>query len=257
MNSRVLSFSGVLAAAFFAAGCATNVEPSTVDLGTSSLSTNSDGEKTTGLPDGEKPINPEDLNSKAAPSDTSAAAEPVADMPVKGEDVGVIETSKGRIVVMFYPKKAPKHVENFKKLANMKFYDGTRFHRCIPGFMIQGGDPNSKDLGKANQWGTGGYMQDGKEHMLKAEFNDVKHVRGILSMARSQDPDSASSQFFIMHDTSPSLDGQYSAFGKAVQGLDVVDAIVATGDGNNNGAVEPKNAVVLKSIRITKWPIQK
>jgi peptidyl-prolyl cis-trans isomerase B (cyclophilin B) len=121
--------------------------------------------------------------------------------------------------------------------------------------MIQGGDPNSKDLAKAQWWGTGGNEADGKEVNVKAEFNDIKHDPGVLSMARSSDPDSASSQFFIMHKKSPHLDGQYSAFGRVVSGMEVVDKI-ATMPAGRNGQVEPSKAVVLKSVKIEKWPLK-
>jgi peptidyl-prolyl cis-trans isomerase B (cyclophilin B) len=177
-------------------------------------------------------------------------------MPKDGDEVAVVETDKGRIVLMFYPEKAPKHVENFKTLAKKGFYDGTRFHRTIPGFMIQGGDPNSKDLAKAQSWGTGGNEVDGKEVMVDAEFNDIKHDAGVLSMARSRNPNSASSQFFIMHKNSSHLDGQYSAFGRVVEGQDVVDKI-ATAPSGDNGSVDPDKAVVLKSVKIERWPLKK
>jgi len=178
------------------------------------------------------------------------------DDPKKGDEVAVLDTSLGKVVLMFYPDKAPNHVKNFIKLAKEGFYDGTRFHRCIPGFMVQGGDPKSKALSKVGEWGTGGHEVDGKEVTVMAEFNDVSHVRGILSMARSAEPDSASSQFFITVKDSPFLDQQYSAFGKVVSGMDVVDKIVLTGDANNNGAVEPSKAIVLKSVKIEKWPLK-
>ncbi len=187
---------------------------------------------------------------------SSTVAPASGDMPKNGDDVAILDTEKGKIIVMFMPNKAPKHVENFKDLIKKGFYDGTRFHRCIAGFMVQGGDPNSKDLGKAAAWGTGGYMEKGSERMVKAEFNDVKHVRGIVSMARSQSPDSASSQFFIVHQDSPNLDGQYSAFGKVVSGLDVVDQIVTTGDAGDNGKVAPDKAILLRSVKLAKWPVK-
>lgn len=174
--------------------------------------------------------------------------------PAKGEEVVVLETDKGTIVVKFFADKAPKHVESFKKLSKEGFYDGTRFHRCIPGFMIQGGDPTSKDLDKADMWGTGG-----PDFRLKAEFNDVKHTRGVLSMARSADPDSAGSQFFLMHKDAPFLDGKYTAFGIVVRGIEVVDKIVATGptDQSANGKVPTENAVVLKKAEVKTWPLDK
>ncbi|MCH8979540.1 MAG: peptidylprolyl isomerase [Armatimonadetes bacterium] len=182
--------------------------------------------------------------------------EPQQTTPKEGDEVAVMETRLGRIVIMFLPEKAPKHVENIKTLAKKEFYDGTRFHRTIKGFMVQGGDPNTKDLDKSGSWGTGGNIdEDGKEINVDAEFNDVKHVRGVLSMARSTDPDSASSQFFIMHATASSLDGAYSAFGRVVSGMEVVDKIAELPAGPN-GQVDADKAVVIKSVRIEKWPLK-
>jgi peptidyl-prolyl cis-trans isomerase B (cyclophilin B) len=138
-------------------------------------------------------------------------------------EVAVIKTSEGEMVAEFWSDVAPKTVENFKKLARSGFYDGTAFHRVIKGFMIQGGDPLTKDESKQSRWGTGdpGYK-------IKAEFNDKPHVRGVLSMARSSDPDSAGSQFFICHATAKSLDHQYTAFGKLIKGDDVLEKIATT-----------------------------
>jgi len=133
----------------------------------------------------------------------------------------ILSTRHGDITIEFLPEVAPNHVNNFLELARSGFYDGTKFHRVIPGFMIQGGDPNSKQDDRRLH-GTGG---SGKN--VKAEFNATKHVRGIVSAARSSNPDSASSQFFIMVSDSPHLDGQYSAFGKVVSGIEVADKIVA------------------------------
>jgi peptidyl-prolyl cis-trans isomerase B (cyclophilin B) len=135
-----------------------------------------------------------------------------------GKEVAVIKTTMGEMIAEFWPDVAPKTVENFKKLAKEGFYDGTAFHRVIKGFMIQGGDPFTKDPGKAADYGKGdpGYK-------IKAEFNDRKHVRGVLSMARSPaGPDTAGSQFFICLDTAPHLDKQYTAFGKLIKGEDVL-----------------------------------
>lgn len=121
----------------------------------------------------------------------------------ESNEVAVITTTQGEMIVEFWPDVAPATVENFKKLAKEGYYDGTCFHRVIKGFMIQGGDPLTKDPAKESQWGTGdpGYK-------IKAEFNDRPHVRGVLSMARSGHPDSAGSQFFVMLETSSHLDGQ-------------------------------------------------
>jgi peptidyl-prolyl cis-trans isomerase B (cyclophilin B) len=167
--------------------------------------------------------------------------------PKDGDEVAVMETSLGKVVLMFFPDKAPNHVENFKMLAKQGFYDGTKYHRVIPGFMIQGGDPNTKK-GDPETWGTGG-----PEKNVKAEFNDVKHERGILSMARSRDPDSAGSQFFIMVKYAPSLDGKYSAFGKVVYGMETVDKIVSL---PRNQTDRPDVPPVIKSVKIVKWPLK-
>src|SRR5262252_83382 len=136
--------------------------------------------------------------------------------------IATLQTDDGDIQIKFFYDKAPNHVKNFVDLAAKGFYDGTLFHRVIPGFMIQGGDPYTKKPEDPNhQWGTGG---DGNNH-VKAEFNDTPHKRGIVSMARAADPDSASSQFFIVVKDSGYLDGKYSAFGEVISGMDVADKI--------------------------------
>ena len=137
------------------------------------------------------------------------------------ETTATIETRFGNIEIKFFPEVAPGHVNNFIELAKKGFYDGTTFHRVIPKFMIQGGDPNSKNPDKSTH-GTGG-----PGYTIKAEFNNKPHKRGTLSMARAQDPDSAGSQFFICVADSPFLDKQYTAFGEVVSGMDVVDKIVS------------------------------
>ncbi len=137
------------------------------------------------------------------------------------ETKAVIETKFGNIELKFFPDVAPGHVNNFIELAKKGFYDGTTFHRVIPGFMIQGGDPNSKDPDKSKH-GMGG-----PGHTIKAEFNAKPHKRGILSMARSASPDSAGSQFFICVADAPFLDRQYTVFGEVVSGLEVADKIVS------------------------------
>jgi peptidyl-prolyl cis-trans isomerase B (cyclophilin B) len=138
-------------------------------------------------------------------------------------EVAVLKTTEGTIVLEFWPDVAPGHVENFKKLAKKGFYDGQCFHRVIKGFMIQGGDPNTKDEAKKSAWGTGG-----PGYQIKAEFNDKPHTRGVLSMARSSSPDSAGSQFFICHGDPRFLDRQYTAFGKLIKGDDVLEKIGTT-----------------------------
>jgi peptidyl-prolyl cis-trans isomerase B (cyclophilin B) len=159
-------------------------------------------------------------------ADKAPAVQPSADKGPKA----IIKTKLGEIEIKLFPDKAPKHVENFIKLAKSGFYNGTIFHRVIPGFMIQGGDPNTKDLNKKELYGMGG-----PGHSVKAEFNDVPHKRGIVSMARSNDPDSAGSQFFVVVEDSPFLDGKYTAFGQVVKGLGVADKIVnQPRDGRDN-----------------------
>lgn len=150
----------------------------------------------------------------ALPAPGAAATKPAA------KEVAVVKTSMGEMVLEFWPEVAPKHVENFKKLARQGFYDGAAFHRVIKGFMIQGGDPNTKDESKRAQWGQGG-----PGYNIKAEFNDRNHTRGVLSMARSGHPDSAGSQFFICLANAPHLNGQYTAFGKLIKGDDVLGKI--------------------------------
>ncbi|MDF0677103.1 MAG: peptidylprolyl isomerase [Nitrospira sp.] len=133
----------------------------------------------------------------------------------------IIKTKFGDIEIKFYPDVAPKHVENFIKLAKSGFYNGTIFHRVIPGFMIQGGDPNTKDTLKKDTYGQGG-----PGHTIKAEFSDIPHKRGIVSMARAADPDTAGSQFFIVVEDSRFLDGKYTVFGEVTKGIGVADKIV-------------------------------
>ena len=154
---------------------------------------------------------------------------------IKDEKYAIIETGKGKMIVKFFPDIAPKHVESFKALIEQDYFNGTTFHRVIPGFVIQGGDPNSKDDDRSND-GMGGhagkYFGIGDENnpetwTVPAEFNEKPHKRGILSMARSQNPDSGGSQFFICVADARFLDNQYTVFGKVISGMDVVDAIVS------------------------------
>lgn len=152
----------------------------------------------------------------------------------KEEKVAIISTKFGDMVVEFYDDVAPMHVESFKILADEGYFDGTTFHRVIPGFVIQGGDPNSKDDDRMND-GTGGRAgkffgigreEDSNSWTIPAEFNDKDHVKGTLSMARSSNPNSGSSQFFICHAATPQLNNQYTVFGQVIEGLDVIDQIV-------------------------------
>jgi peptidyl-prolyl cis-trans isomerase B (cyclophilin B) len=156
----------------------------------------------------------------------AVAADDSTKPPAKAADtneVAVITTTEGTMVVQFWTDAAPKTIANFKKLARSGFYDGTCFHRVIKGFMIQGGDPLTKDPSAEAMWGSGdpGYKVD-------AEFNDHSHVRGVISMARSSDPNSAGSQFFICHGSPSSLDHQYTTFGILIKGFEVLDKIATT-----------------------------
>ena len=162
-------------------------------------------------------------------------------------EVAVIKTSEGEMVAEFWPEVAPNTVENFKKLARSGFYDGTAFHRIVKGFMIQGGDPLTKDSAKESRYGTGdpGYK-------IKAEFNDRSHERGVLSMARSSNPDSAGSQFFICLANVSRLDHQYTTFGKIIKGDDVLgkisDTEVTMSDSGERS--KPTKRVTVESIKI-------
>ena len=160
------------------------------------------------------------------------------------DEVGVIDTDMGRIVLEFFPDVAPVHVANFKKLARAGFYDGTTFHRVVPGFVIQGGDPNSKDDNPRND-GMGG-----PPWRVKAEFNDKLHVKGILSMARSQDFNSAGSQFFVCLGRAKNLDNEYTVFGNVISGIETVDDIGKTARDPQRNPDQP--AVTMKSVRIMK-----
>ncbi|MDH5427918.1 MAG: peptidylprolyl isomerase [Nitrospirota bacterium] len=133
----------------------------------------------------------------------------------------MLKTKFGEMEIVLFPDLAPKHVESFLKLAESGFFNGTIFHRIIPGFMIQGGDPLTKDPANRSRYGTGG-----PGYTVPAEFNKVVHEKGILSAARTADPNSAGSQFFIMVDKAPHLDGQYTVFGEVVKGVEVADTIV-------------------------------
>ena len=152
----------------------------------------------------------------------------------------------GKIVAELYPEKAPQSVRNFISLANKGFYDGLIFHRVIPGFMIQGGDPKGSGFG-------------GPGYSIKGEFtgngfkNDLKHDRGVLSMARTMAPNSAGSQFFIMHENSPHLDGQYAAFGKVTEGIEAVDRICEVRTDYND---RPKTPQVMKKVTVETFGVE-
>ena len=172
------------------------------------------------------------------PAQVAKPAKPGEMPPAAGKEAAVIETSRGRIVIEFFPEVAPGTVANFKKLARKGFYDGTTFHRVIPAFMIQGGCPNSKDDNPRNDG------QGGPGYTIKAEFSDRRHRRGIISMARSSDPDSAGSQFFVCVGDSLFLDGKYTIFGQVIEGMSTADAIVAA-------PRDPRSDRPLKNITMT------
>jgi len=152
-----------------------------------------------------------------------------------------IETKFGKIIFKLLPELAPEHVRNFIKLAQSGFYDSTLFHRVIPGFMIQGGDPNTKNPDKS-KWGMGG-----PGYTIKAEFNTRSHLRGIVSMARAMDPNSAGSQFFIVTSDSTFLDKQYTVFGEVLEGMNIADQIVSQ--------QRDRNDCPLQEVRMTKVTI--
>ena len=174
----------------------------------------------------------------------------------KENNVAVISTNFGDMVVELYPDIAPMHVESFMALINEEYFNGTTFHRVIPGFMIQGGDPNSRNENRATH-GTGGRAgkffglgneEDPSTWLIPQEFSDTPHVKGILSMARTNDPNSASSQFFVCHDNANFLDNNYTVFGKVIDGLDIIDEIANVAKDQNDNPLER----VEMSIRIAK-----
>lgn len=191
-----------------------------------------------------------------APKPAQPAKAPAAATKPATVTVAVLETDLGKIVVEFLSDKAPRHAKNFQNLCKTGFYNGTKFHRTVPGFMIQGGDPNTKK-DDPSTWGSGGNVgADGKEITVAAEFNDTPHVRGILSMARSNEPDSASSQFFLCVADARFLDGKYSAFGRVIEGMEVVDKIVSAPAGPRS-QTDPEGSRPVKPVMIKKAYLEK
>ena len=190
------------------------------------------------------------LVAGAAYGEDAAKVKPAMKKPASkaADEVGIMDTSKGRMVVEFWEKDAPMTVANFKKLARQGYFDGTGFHRILKGFMIQGGDPKSKNA-SAPDLGTGG-----PGYTIKDEFNSHPHVKGVLSMANTGTPNSAGSQFFVMHGTSSSLDGHYTAFGHLIAGMDVLDKIANSQTGPNPSMPgensKPMDWTTLKSVKI-------
>lgn len=181
----------------------------------------------------QKPVNP-----------TNRPTKPTLDDVGDPNEVAVIETEQGEIVLEFFADKAPMHVANFKKLAKSGFYDGTKFHRVLPGFVIQGGDPNTKDSNPNND-GMGG-----PGYSIDAEFNSIQHELGILSMARSADPNSGGSQFFICLGRAKHLDNEYTVFGKVIKGIEVVKKIGSVRRNPANKHDRSLPAVTMRSVRI-------
>ena len=184
------------------------------------------------------------VRAEDKPADKKADAKPAAT-----NEVAVLKFKDfGEITFEFLPDVAPKTVENFKKLSREKFYDGTKSHRLIPGFMIQLGDPLTKNDAMKDRWGTGdpGYK-------INAEFNDTVHSRGVVSMARSRDVNSAGCQFFICFGEAPHLDRQYTAFAKVTKGLDVLDKLEKVPVAGPQGS-SPQVPVVLESITLAPVP---
>ncbi len=189
-----------------------------------------------------------DETTPASPPTTPAPAKAAKPAAKDGDEVAVLETSKGKMVVEFWEKDAPKTVASFKTLARKGYFDGTGFHRIIKGFMIQGGDPNSKNPNAANL-GTGG-----PGYTIPDEFNSHRHLKGVLSMANTGSPNSGGSQFFIMHGTNAGLDGHYTAFGHLISGMGVLDKIANSPTGPNptmpNETSKPLEWTSIKSVKI-------
>ena len=195
-------------------------------------------------------INCESASSKKSDKkmEKSETGTPVSVRPQYEITVTQAEKELGIITIETFPEEAPKHAENFDSLVKIGFYDGTAFHRVIPGFMIQGGDPNTKNFPNERQrWGSG----DPSQTRIPAEFNADKpnwtHKRGIMSAARTNDPNSATSQFFLMHKDSPHLDKQYSIYGQVLSGLEIVDIIANTPRGAND---QPNETITMRIKRI-------
>lgn len=254
-----MKYSPFLLAALFVVGCG-NSSTATNSTSPEGLKDSYSSEKDSpGAPVATDANKPAESNAPATEANKPASdeskkplkdqelEEPKFEKPKDGEEVAVIETSEGTIVTKFRPDKAKDHVANFKKLANKGFYNGTIFHRVIPGFMIQGGDPNTKDVNA-----TATYGQGGPGYGVVAEFNNLDHKRGVLSMARSGDPNSAGSQFFICVADSASLNKEYTAFGEVVSGMDVADKIVAQPRDDKD---LPSKRIEMK-VSIKKWPVK-
>ena len=230
----------IYAAAVLAlAACAPANSPEASAAGTTTTTGSTPAQATTSSSMSDMKVPPAAApKSAAAPKAATEENKPMSDYQNK---VAELHTTAGEIDIRFFPDVAPNHVKNFIDLAEKGFYNGVKFHRVIPGFMIQSGDPNTIS-GPPSTWGTGG-----SPNKLKAEFNDVHHGRGVVSAARTNDPNSASSQFFICVADAGYLDKQYTAFGKVTKGMDVADKIAnAPRDANDR----PNNAISIDKIVI-------
>ncbi len=196
--------------------------------------------------DSETPVKKTKSPKEKMSTDQTKYAPPTIDEVGDPMEVAVIETDLGNIIVEFYPDIAPLHVANFKKLAKAGFYDGTTFHRVLPGFVIQGGCPNTKNS-NPNDDGMGG-----PGYKVKAEFNEHLHEKGILSMARSGDPNSAGSQFFICLGRVQHLDNKYTVFGNVLKGIETVDKIAAMRRDPSKSHDRTLPAVVMKKVYVAK-----
>ena len=185
------------------------------------------------------------IQTNQGPSNNQSQISQTNQTIINNNNTATIETTQGPIKVEFYPDVAPNHVKNFQDLARKGFYDGIVFHRIVPGFVIQAGDPNTKnDSASRDSWGTGG-----PGYTINQEFNSIPHERGILSMARMQEANSAGSQFFIVLNDSKFLDNQYTVFGKVTEGLDTVDKIANASLNSNNQPID-KDLVRIENITI-------
>ena len=189
------------------------------------------------------PVETKPAGTPASQAEKAPAGAENTDKEAEKVMVEITMENGGIMELELYPDVAPITVANFVKLANEGFYDGLTFHRIIEGFMIQGGDPTGTGMGGSDENIKGEFKANGIE-------NNLKHERGVISMARAQDKNSASSQFFIMHKDYPSLDGQYAAFGKMISGFEVLDGLAKTPVTDSNGTVEKANQPVIKSVKV-------
>ena len=243
----------------FAAGCTPqdNSDPANTDTNTGTdadTDTGTDADTDTGGDTGQQPETPDSPPWAIGPDDVTPPAdppwvrEPREDKPLNDLIVNTIQITitmetGGVIVAELYPDVAPQTVRNFVYLARLGFYDGLKFHRIMTGFMVQGGCPLGTGTGNAGYSIWGEFSENGFT-------NDIRHVRGVLSTARGDDYNSAGSQFFIVHDSSPHLNTKYAAFGRVISGMEVVDEIAATPNSGDNGAVADEDMPVIRSITV-------